>query len=287
MEPRERGFPQVRGDLQPRRQRPALDDGPSRQRGEERFHGKFEQKTGRRRRCGDGDHPREAAQDVSTPRSSGASRLPPEPPNIRRPVDGPMPPAATSPGAADGWAGLNCSSCAATGNDGCACVGNRSACCTADHAAARSDRAPFDVGAWSTGTAVDGCSGAGRCRPGTVVGCARVNRCRRSRSPWRPSGRTTGAASVPTAPSPAPPPYAAPAAAGAGLLALAGEAPGEHKSILRRAEKLLRRESHPGLLAKYNELVTAINTGQSADELDDLSDELENLYHDSREKSPA
>jgi molecular chaperone DnaK (HSP70) len=60
--------------------------------------------------------------------------------------------------------------------------------------------------------------------------------------------------------------------------------PKHFQSIYRRSLKQLLKDKNLKLLQVFNEFTTAINNGVSEDELLDLYDELEDAYHDARQK---
>lgn len=83
-------------------------------------------------------------------------------------------------------------------------------------------------------------------------------------------------------PPPAPQPSPVTAADAVELLEPEGDVPDEFKSIVRRAKKQLLVEMNADLARAYNAFAQAFNENKSIDELQDLSDELEDAYHDAR-----
>lgn len=60
------------------------------------------------------------------------------------------------------------------------------------------------------------------------------------------------------------------------------EIPDEFKSIVRRTQKLLLKKPSSVLAESANRFMSALNAGQTGDELSELGDELEDTYHDCR-----
>jgi hypothetical protein len=79
---------------------------------------------------------------------------------------------------------------------------------------------------------------------------------------------------MPTAPPAAP--------AGDGLVLPTVEVPAEFKSIVRRSQKLILERPSPRLVAALNKFVTSLNRGAASDDLEELGDELADVYEDSR-----
>ena len=63
------------------------------------------------------------------------------------------------------------------------------------------------------------------------------------------------------------------------------EVPEQFKSLVRRAEKLLLANPNAALLEMFNAFTSALNAGKDEDDLIDMSDDLENAYHDARLKA--
>jgi molecular chaperone DnaK (HSP70) len=63
------------------------------------------------------------------------------------------------------------------------------------------------------------------------------------------------------------------------------EVPEQFKSIVRRAQKQLLKQTDPKLLAAFNAFVASLNEGKPEDELVDLGDDLEDVYQECRRSS--
>jgi len=111
----------------------------------------------------------------------------------------------------------------------------------------------------------------------------------------------TGAEPVPAPPAPPQPPQPeaaeaapattpeAPGETRAGdhqdLLEPTAEVPADFNRIVRRAKKHLLRNPDPELAHAFNRFITALNAGEEREELEDLGDDLEDAYFDSRSRS--
>jgi len=60
------------------------------------------------------------------------------------------------------------------------------------------------------------------------------------------------------------------------------DVPEQFKTIVRRAQRLLQKVSDPELAAAFNAFTTALNSGKTGTELEDLGDELADVYQDAR-----
>jgi molecular chaperone DnaK len=78
------------------------------------------------------------------------------------------------------------------------------------------------------------------------------------------------------------PPFRQPAQPALQLIQPAVEVPEQFKSVVRRAQRLLARGIYPELAETYNAFINALNSGKTGPDLDDLRDELEDVYQDSR-----
>lgn len=69
------------------------------------------------------------------------------------------------------------------------------------------------------------------------------------------------------------------------LLDPEGGVPQDFARLVRRTKKHLLRSPDPALTEAYNRFVTALNAGQDKGELEELGDDLEDAYFDSRSRS--
>lgn len=82
------------------------------------------------------------------------------------------------------------------------------------------------------------------------------------------------------------PPAGAPQASGeSAIIEPAREVPEQFRGTIRRAHKQLLKQPDPKLVAAFNAFTTAVNEGKPEDDLIDLGDELENVYHDCRRQT--
>jgi len=87
----------------------------------------------------------------------------------------------------------------------------------------------------------------------------------------------------PPAPVPPPPPANPPPGQPPLRLTMPSvDVPEQFKTIVRRAQRLLKKVSDPELAAAFNAFTTALNSGKTGTELEDLGDELADVYQDAR-----
>lgn len=70
-----------------------------------------------------------------------------------------------------------------------------------------------------------------------------------------------------------------------GLLEPVVEVPADFARLVRRTRKHLLRSPETALIEAYNRFVAALNGGQDEEELEDLGDDLEDAYFESRSRS--
>ena len=88
------------------------------------------------------------------------------------------------------------------------------------------------------------------------------------------------------APAPVPAPHIPPAAASAeakppdatGIIIAQRDVPEAYKSLVRKAEKQLRKRSDPRLLRVFNEFTSSLNDGASPEDLEDCASDLQSVY---------
>lgn len=69
------------------------------------------------------------------------------------------------------------------------------------------------------------------------------------------------------------------------IVELIQDVQGDVKSLIRRAKKQLLQKQDKALLTALNALIIGVNGKLSEDEITDLSDDLEDVYHDARNRS--
>ena len=98
-----------------------------------------------------------------------------------------------------------------------------------------------------------------------------------------PPDASAEAAPPSTPEQPAPQASAAQSGAGNGaILEPSSEVPDQFKGLVRRAHKQLLNRPDPKLLRIYNEFVTALNQGQTDEDLEDLGEDLKDVYQQCR-----
>ena len=100
-----------------------------------------------------------------------------------------------------------------------------------------------------------------------------------------PAAGAPGGGGHPRPPASAGPAAAAPAPGAGALVVLGVEVKDEFKSLVRRVQKQLLRETNPALVAAYNAFATAANAGTADDQLTDLFDELDEAYGNAKRPS--